>query len=169
MCRIPVFAKNRGATDNSLIAFGRSLVVENNYGYTGPVGGDAQRNAPTTEPGLTRIDIDFEAGTCERAWTNRNVRIPSSVSKASTRTGLVYVYEYPSEEQVVYPGGEPLTGPEDPWYLTAIDARTGKRAWSRLTGTGLGFNNNYAPITLGPDGTAYVGVLGGILAVRDTR
>jgi hypothetical protein len=34
---------------------------------------------------------------------------------------------------------------------------------------GLGYNNNYAPITLGPDGTAYVGVLGGILAVRDTR
>ncbi len=169
VCRIPVFAKHRGATDNSLIAFGRSLVVENNYGYTGPVGGGAQRNAPTTEPGLTRIDIDFRAGTCEKAWTNRGVRIPSSVSKVSTHTGLVYVYEYPSEDQVVYPDGEPLTGPEDPWYLTAIDARSGKRVWSRLTGTGLGFNNNYAPITLGPDGTAYVGVMGGILAVRDTR
>ncbi len=168
VCRIPVFARNRGATDNSLIAFGRSIVVENNYGYTGPVSGDVPRNAPTTEPGLTRIDLDFRAGTCEKAWTNRSLRIPSSVSKASAANGLVYVYEYPSEEQVVYPDGEPLTGPEDPWYLTAIDVRTGRRVWSQLTGTGLGYNNNYAPITLGPDGTAYVGVLGGILAVRDT-
>ena len=58
-------------------------------------------------------------------------------------------------------------GPEDPWYLTALDARTGKRVWSVFTGTGLGYNNNYAPITLGPDGTAYVGVLGGLVAVRD--
>lgn len=168
VCRIPVFDRHTSATDNSLIAFGRSLIVENNYGYTGPLDGGVQRNAPTTEPGLTRIDIDFRAGTCEKAWHNDTLRIPSSVSKASVSTGLVYVYEYPSEEQVVYPEGEPLTGPADPWYLTAVDVRTGKRVWSRLTGTGLGYNNNYAPITLGPDGTAYVGVLGGILAVRDT-
>jgi hypothetical protein len=169
VCRVPVFGRGRGATDNSLIAFGRSLVVENNYGYTGPAEGGAQRTAPTTEPGLTRIDVDFRSGTCEKRWTNRGLRIPSSVSKASASTGLVYVYEYPSEEQVRYRDGEPLTGPEDPWYLTAVDARTGRRVWSRLTGTGLGYNNNYAPITLGPDGTAYVGVMGGIVAVRDGR
>jgi hypothetical protein len=36
-----------------------------------------------------------------------------------------------------------------------------------MTGEGLGFNNNYAPVTIGPDGTAYVGVLGGLVAVRD--
>ena len=29
----------------------------------------------------------------------------------------------------------------------------------------MGYNNNYAPVTLGPDGAAYVGVLGGL--VRD--
>ena len=45
---------------------------------------------------------------------------------------------------------------------------TGKRVWSVLTGVGLGYNNNYAPITLGPDGTAYIGVLGGLVAVRDS-
>jgi hypothetical protein len=92
------------------------------------------------------------------------------VSKASTATGLVYVYEHPAAGEVRYTGGEePATGPQDPWYLTALDARTGRREWSVLTGTGLGFNNNYAPITLGPDGTAYIGVLGGLVAVRDTE
>ena len=65
-------------------------------------------------------------------------------------------------------GEEPAAGPEDPWYLTALDARTGERVWSVFTGVGLGYNNNYAPITLGPDGTAYIGVLGGLVAVRDT-
>ena len=34
--RVPVFAKGAGATENSLIAAGRSLIVENNYGYTDP-------------------------------------------------------------------------------------------------------------------------------------
>ena len=100
--------------------------------------------------------------------TTADVRVPTSVSKASTRTGLVYVYEHPAADEITYPGGEPVSGPQDPWYLTALDARTGKRRWSVRTGSGLGFNNNYAPITLGPDGTAYVGVLGGILSVKDS-
>lgn len=58
---------------------------------------------------------------------------------------------------------------DDPWYLTAIDFRTGDTVWKRLTGQGLGFNNNYAPVTIGPDGTAYVGVLGGLTLVRDAE
>ena len=171
VCRVPVFAKDRSATDNSLIAFGRSVVVENNYGYTGPrevPPSGPSRGTPTTEPGVTRIVVNYRRGTCRKAWTNRKVRVPSSVSKASTATGLVYVIEHPAADEVRYTSGEePLTGPQDPWYLTALDARTGRRVWSVLTGTGLGYNNNYAPITLGPDGTAYVGVLGGLVAVRD--
>lgn len=173
VCSEPVFGKRRSSTDNSLIAFGRSLVVENNYGYTGPretpPDGDPARNTPTTRPGVTRVVVDYRRGGCRKAWTSR-VRVPSSVSKASTATGLVYVYEHPAAGEVRYTDGEePATGPQDPWYLTALDARTGRREWSVLTGTGLGYNNNYAPITLGPDGTAYIGVLGGLVAVRDTR
>ena len=161
-----------GATDNSLIAFGRSIVVENNYGYTGPretpPSGDPHRNTPTTRPGVTRIVVDYRRGGCHKAWTNHRVRVPSSVSKASTATGLVYVYEHPAADQVRYDGGEePATGPRTRGTSPPLDARSGRRVWSVLTGTGLGYNNNYAPITLGPDGTAYVGVLGGLLAVRD--
>ena len=64
MCRVPVFGRNRGSTDNSLIAFDRSIVVENNYGYTGPEqvppSTDPFRNTPTTEPGVTRVVVDYE-------------------------------------------------------------------------------------------------------------
>jgi hypothetical protein len=171
VCSIPVFAPYRSDTDNSLIAFGDALVVENNYGYTGPEqvppSTTPMRNTPTTEAGVTRIDVDYDRGGCRAAWTNTRVRVPTSVSKLSSTTGLLYVYEHPSAAEVRYTAGQPLTGPEDPWYLTALDARDGHRVWSVLTGVGLGYNNNYAPITLGPDGTAYVGALGGLIAVRD--
>jgi len=53
------------------------------------------------------------------------------------------------------------------WYLTAIDFRTGRTAFRRRAGAGLGSNNNYAPVTLTPDGTAYVGVLGGVTSFSD--
>ena len=46
-------------------------------------------------------------------------------------------------------------------------SRSGRTVYKRLGGEGLGFNNNYAPVTLGPDGTAYVGTLGGLVALRD--
>lgn len=172
VCSWRVFASDRGSTDNSLIAFGDAIVVENNYGYTGPEqnppSSTPSRNTPTTEPGVTRIDVDYEHGGCGPGWDNKAVRVPSSVSKASSATGLVYVYEHPAAGEVRYVSGQqPAAGPEDPWYLTALDARSGQRVWSVLTGVGLGYNNNYAPITLGPDGTAYVGVLGGLVAVHD--
>jgi hypothetical protein len=32
----------------------------------------------------------------------------------------------------------------------------------------VGYNNNYAPVTLGPDGAAYVGVLGGLVRLADS-
>jgi hypothetical protein len=55
----------------------------------------------------------------------------------------------------------------DAWYFTAIDFYNGKTVFKRLAGTGLGFNNNYAPVTLGSDGSAYVGALGGLVRLWD--
>jgi hypothetical protein len=167
-----VFAPGKGSTDNSLIAVGDAIVVENNYGYTGPQEqppSSTSRGTPTTDPGVTRVDVDYARGRCHVGWTNDEVRVPTSVSKASAATGLVYVYEHPAADEIHYRSGEEPDSPEDPWYLTALDLRTGKRVWSVLTGVGLGYNNNYAPITFGPGGTAYVGTLGGLVAVRDTR
>lgn len=36
-----------------------------------------------------------------------------------------------------------------------------------LSGTGIGYNNNYSGIVLGRNGTAYLGAIGGIMALRD--
>ena len=53
------------------------------------------------------------------------------------------------------------------YYWTAIDWRSGRTVWSRYAGSGLPYNNNYAGIALGADGTAYLGVTAGMVPLRD--
>jgi hypothetical protein len=43
------------------------------------------------------------------------------------------------------------------------------RDGARLAGTGILYNNHYAGLHLGPNGTIYVGVGGGVVALRDGR
>jgi hypothetical protein len=152
VCRVPVFQRGASATDQSLIAAGGSIVAENNYGYTGP---SATMDGATTTPGLERVDVDPAGRNCRSVWRSNEVA-PSVVPKLSAATGLVYTYTKPAREDET-----------DAWYLTALDFCTGRTVYRRLAGTGFGYNNNYAPVTLGPDGTAYVGVLGGLVAIRD--
>jgi hypothetical protein len=78
------------------------------------------------------------------------------VPKLSTGAGLVYTYTKPPRSDGV-----------DAWYLTALDFDTGQTVYKVLAGTGLGFNNNFAPVTLAADGTGYGGVLGGLVRFRD--
>ena len=89
-------------------------------------------------------------------WTNTTERAPSVVPKLSTRTGLIYTYT------------------RDPDPMPARSRTSGRRstphratAYKVYAGNGPGFNNNYAGIALGPDGTAYLGVIGGMVALRD--
>jgi hypothetical protein len=152
ICAQEVFAQGAGSTDQSLIAAGRKMVVENNYGYTGPA---STMQGVTTEPGLERVDMRKRGRGCKTVW-HSDERAPSVVPKLSLANGLVYTYTKPQLEDAT-----------DAWYFTAIDFHTGETVYSRLAGTGLGFNNNFAPVTLAPDGTAYVGMLGGIARFAD--
>jgi hypothetical protein len=52
-------------------------------------------------------------------------------------------------------------------YLTAIDFETGKTQFKVFTGCGRNRNNSYGPITIGPNGTLYVGVFNGLVSVSD--
>jgi hypothetical protein len=151
VCTVPLFSKGASDTDQSLIAVGGAMIAENNYGYSGP---SSTEQGHTTTPGLERVDIDPGGRSCHKVWHSDEIA-PTVVPKASLANGLVYTY--------THPGGDS----SDPWYLTALDFRTGRTVFKQLAGSGLGFNNNYAPVTLGPDGTAYVGVLGGLAALRD--
>jgi hypothetical protein len=152
VCTQPVFERGASATDNSLIGAGRSLIVENNYGYSGPT---ATTQGATTTPGLQRIDITDTGDRCKTVWRSSEIA-PSVVPKLSLANGLVYTYTKSAD-----PRGN------DAWYFTTLDFRKGTTVYKRLAGTGLGFNNHYAPVSLGPDGTAYVGALGGLVLLRD--
>ncbi|MEU2157320.1 hypothetical protein ABZ532_20270 [Streptomyces sp. NPDC019396] len=152
VCEIPVFAPGASTTDNSLISWGNSLVVENNYGYENITSLTFGRSITG---GVTRIDVRRDAGGCDTVWESGE-RSPSVVPKLSTGNGLIYLYTKDPDRRGI-----------DAWYLTALDFRTGQTRWKQFVGTGAGYDNSWAPITLGPDGTAYVGVFNGLASVDD--
>jgi hypothetical protein len=154
VCRTPVFKKGASDTENSIIVAGRSMIVENNYGYTGPA---SVTGGKLTAPGFARVDRNRNGRGCRLIWTNRSVVAPTVVSKLSLGNGLIYSYTKPA-------------GPLDPTYWTALYNRTGKVVYKQLAGTGgFEYNNNYAGLALGRNRTAYLGVIGGIIAMRDGR
>jgi len=152
VCSVPVFSKGSSSTDNSLIGTGRSIIVENNYGYTGPT---STTGGASTAPGIERVDINDNGTGCSPVWYSGE-RAPSAVPKLSLADGLVYAYTKPPRSDGI-----------DAWYLAALSFRNGKTTYERLAGTGLGYNSNYAPVSIGPDGTSYVGALGGLVSLRD--
>ena len=76
-------------------------------------------------------------GRCRSVWRSPEIA-PSVVPKVSLETGLVYTYTKP-----------PRDDGTDAWYFTALDFCTGRTVYSQLAGIGLGYNNNFAPVTLG--------------------
>jgi hypothetical protein len=151
VCEQPVFRKGAGDTENSIIATGRAMIVENNYGYAPPP--DATSNGKTTTPGVARVDIKRNGKGCRTIWNSREIS-PSTVPKLSLASGLIYLYTKPK-------------GLPDAWYLTAVDFYTGKTVWRRLIGTGVLFNVHYAGLSISPKGVLYSGVLGGTVGIAD--
>ncbi len=165
VCRQPVFPAGQGADENSLISVPGGLIAENNYGYGLKT---LALRQPTTVPGLVKIHVDYRDGGCRIAWSNDTARVPSSVSKASLGSGLVYAYTHPAADELAY--RVPLLLGQlapDAWFFTAFSIRTGEQVWSRYVGSGLLFNNHYAAVSIGPDGTAYVGTVGGLVRIAD--
>ncbi|MFO0694049.1 MAG: hypothetical protein U0230_10875 [Polyangiales bacterium] len=153
VCRVPVFEPGRSATENTMIGVGRSLVVENNYGYDIFM---TMRHGRTTEPGIARIDVRADESGCDVVWVSHEIS-QTVVPKLSIASGLIYAYTKLE--------GAPHDG--DAYYFTAIDFETGRTVYRVLTGTGLRYDNHWAEIAIAPDGTAYVGVLNGVLRIRD--
>ncbi|MNO73659.1 hypothetical protein D3C76_646310 [compost metagenome] len=152
VCKLPLFESGASATDNSLVGWGRSLIAENNHGYSSSF---AQKDWSTVSGGISRIDVREDESGCDLVWHSQE-RSPSVVPKLSVASGLAYFYSF-----------EPQADGENAWYLTALDFATGKTRFKTLAGVGQAFDNNWSPITLAPDGTAYVGTFGGLVALWD--
>ena len=77
------------------IGSGRSLSVENNYGYQDPFG---PHTGAITQPGFARIDINKHINGCGLVWTNHTESAPSMGTKAlhdnlawTARSGLPHL------------------------------------------------------------------------------
>jgi hypothetical protein len=150
VCQQPVFKPGASATENSLVAVGRSLVVENNYGYRVATPGTQAPSAP----GIARVDLRKDGTGCDIRWIS-DERVPSVVSKLSISNGILYTYTRETSREG-----------QDRWYWTAVDFTTGRTRWKRLAGVGSAFDNCYSALAIGPEGTAYLGTAGGILSLK---
>ncbi|MCF6376019.1 hypothetical protein L2K70_00195 [Nocardioides KLBMP 9356] len=150
ICRQPVFEEGDGSTRSDLASLGSGVVVANNHGYSSP---RSTLLGFTSDPGIARVDL--VDGTCVVRWTSEAVS-PSSGVTASWPTGLVYAWTK-----------RPSLAGVSAWYLTALDAGSGRSMWSVRTGTGLAAGSDGSRVALGPDGSAWLGTLAGLVRVRD--
>lgn len=152
ICRAAVFGEDGGATDGSLVSVGSGVVVVNHHGHGNALSTALGRG---TEGGLARVDLTGRE--CAVTWTSDLVA-PSSVAAASWPDGLVYAWTK-----------RPTWWGVSAWYLSAVDAATGRTRFSIRTGTGMLADDAGSAVVLAPDGSAYVATRGGLVRVRDRR
>ena len=151
VCRVPLFREGASATDNSMIGWGRSIVVENNAGYSNQV---SQKDWKAIAGGVTRIDIRADESGCDVIWTSPLVS-PSVVPKLASKSGVLWFTTFADA-----PKGE------QDWSLVGLDFATGREIARVPTGRGASWNNNWGAIAIHPDGTLYQAGSGGLIQVR---
>jgi hypothetical protein len=149
----PVFAGMQGqAAENSLIGLGSSLIVENNYGwYRDP----ATLKLTPSLPGYARVDVRANGRGLRTVWVNEDVASTVSM-RLSTRNGLIYTVARKIDANGL-----------DVYYWTALSFRTGKVVWEKMAGTGILFDSYYPGLAISPRGVLYLGVGGGLIALKD--
>lgn len=151
ICRVPLFGENASAVEISPIGWGRAIVAKNDAGYRSAFHGTSEAKIAG---GIVRVDIREDDSGCDVVWTAPN-RVPAVVGKLSTN-GLLYFYTF--EQQ---PDGE------NAWYFLALDFVTGKPVYKQFIGLGQSFDINWGSPAIARDGTVYLGILEGILAIAD--
>ncbi len=153
VCSVAVFDKGKGASENSLVAWKRSTIIQNTYGYELEKG---TWNSPPTAPGLARIDVKRGGTKCRKVWQNDSVLVPSVLGKLSTPAGQFYTMTRQDDSN-----GLPT------YFWTTFDADTGEVAWRQMAGTGSQWDSYVPALAIGPEGTLYTGLYGGIASLRD--
>lgn len=154
ICRVSMFRRGASATDNSMIGIGRSILLENNAGYASAF---AQKDWGAIAGGVTRVDIRPDESGCDMVWTSP-LKVPSVVAKLSQANGIAYYYSV-----------DPAPDGGQDWSVVGLDFRTGKQVLKIPTGRGRAFDNNWASLSIAPNGDLYVGVQRGLLQVRPAQ
>lgn len=152
ICRVPVFKSKGSATDNSMVAYDRSVILENNHGFTNAL---QHKDYSSVTGGVVRVEVREDESGCDIVWES-DLKVPSVVPKMSLGNGIVYFYSFNLLEN-----GDRL------WALVGLDFETGKEVVRIPTGTGVAFNNNWASIAIAPNGDTYVGTREGFLKIEN--
>ncbi len=171
-----LFPESGGAVENSVVAYGNSIIAGNTYGYL-----DVFKENHTSG-GIIRFDYDEKKQTFERFpnWPASGLYdCKTATPKLSTASGLIYVYNRSEQD---------FNGHHD-WQVTGIDFNTGLRVfyikpyfnkgefkdnisflmkWFSLGSKNYDrkvFNNIWGTFTLGPGNSFYIGTYRGFLRV----
>jgi hypothetical protein len=151
ICRVPLFGQDASAVEISPIGWGRSIVVKNDSGYRSAFHGTSEA---AIAGGIVRVDIRADDSGCDVVWTAPD-RVPAVVGKLSTN-GLLYFYTF-----------EQQADGDNVWYFLALDFVTGRPVFKQFIGVGRPFDINWGSPAIARDGTVYLGILEGILAIAD--
>jgi hypothetical protein len=171
--RHKLFAPDSSACENSIVAYKNSLFIGNTFNYTDPFDDN------DTPGGINRFDLNEQSGNFEKVknWPAEHIDGKTATPKMSTENGVIYVYNREEASEDGY----------NDWQLTAIDYKTGRRAFYirpeftpgefnenigfLMRGFALGnknyeqkvFNNIWATYTFGPNNSIYIGAYRGFL------
>ena len=138
-----------------MIGWGRSIILENNAGFTSAY---EQKDWNAITGGVVRVDVRDDESGCDTVWTSP-LKVPSVVPKLSAGNGIAYFYSF---DLAKGSDGKPTQD----WSIVGLDFRTGKQVIKIPTGRGTKFNNNWASMSIAPNGDFYAGMTGGLVQVR---
>lgn len=154
ICHHPLFKKGSSGTENSAIAYNRSVYIANTYGYPYPQYPEgAGPSSPATSPfsgGMVRVDINPEGYGCKTIWES------PVKSAAVPRLSSVDLNIYTVERRGLF-------NPGNFYYLSSIDSESGNILRSDYLGFGFIYNSLEMVGTIMPDGTWYQGVITGVV------
>lgn len=175
-----LFTNAGAAVENSVVAYGNSLIVANTYGYEDPFKDNI------TPGGIMRFDYNETKGIFELVenWPASGIYdCKTATPKLSTPLGMMYVYNRSNDD---------YNGHYD-WQITAIDFITGLRVfyikpyfkkghfgdnisfllkWGSLGSKHYDrkvFNNIWGTFTFGPDNSFYIGAYRGFIRVSSNE
>jgi hypothetical protein len=141
-----------------MIGWGRSIILENNAGFKSA---HEQTDWGAIAGGVVRVDVRADESGCDTIWTSP-LKVPSVVPKLSAASGIAYFYSF---DLVKDAAGKQT----QQWSIVGLDFKTGKQVVKIPTGIGRQFDNNWASMSIAPNGDFYAGMLGGLVQVRPAQ
>lgn len=155
----PVFAPMRSCDEASLIGVENTLVVENNYNHipTYPLS-----QTTMIEPGMARIDLNLDPnGSPEASVTWEEGRISFlAMNMLARESGIIFAHtgdwsgDLSATEGAMY-------------YISALDAFTGRTIWRVPLGRGVAFCHDYGGLYFNHEGSLYIGTQEYICSVQN--